>query len=134
MFAPNNKHDESGGFYEQLLAHLPNGVVVLAPVREPGGRITNFTFAFANPAGEQLSGFRLADMAGKTLLDVFPDHADKGIIRRYAEVLESGRSQSLEYEYNVPTLGPLVKRVIHAVVKSNLEAINEAFAKQAAKS
>lgn len=40
--------------------------------------------------------------------------------------------QSLDYEYNVPTLGPLVKRVIHAVVKSNLEAINVAFAKQAA--
>lgn len=40
--------------------------------------------------------------------------------------------QSLEYEYNVPTLGPLVKRVILAVVKNNLEAINAAFAKQAA--
>lgn len=40
--------------------------------------------------------------------------------------------QSLEYEYNVPTLGPLVKRVILAVVKANLEAINAAFAKQAA--
>ena len=40
--------------------------------------------------------------------------------------------QSLEYEYNVPTLGPLVKRVIHVIVKNNLESINEAFAKQAA--
>ncbi len=99
MFAPNNKHDDSGGFYEQLLAHLPNGVVVLTPVREPGGRITDFTFAFTNPAGEQLSGYRMADIAGKTLLDVFPDHAEKGIISRYAQVVESGRSQSLEYEY-----------------------------------
>ena len=54
---------------------------------------------------------------------------------RFAE--ENGGTrfdQSLEYEYNVPTLGPLVKRVILSVVKSNLEAINEAFAKQAAKS
>ena len=99
MFAPNNNHDKSGGFYEQLLAHLPNGVVVLTPVREPGGRITDFTFAFTNPAGEQLSGYRMADIAGKTLLDVFPDHAEKGIISRYAQVVESGRSQSLEYEY-----------------------------------
>ncbi len=101
MFAPNNMHDESGGFYEQLLAHLPNGVVVLTPVREPGGRITNFMFAFTNPAGEQISGYRMADMAGKTLLDVFPDHAEKGIISRYAQVVESGRSQTLEYEYAV---------------------------------
>lgn len=53
---------------------------------------------------------------------------------RFAEEAGGTRfDQSLEYEYNVPTLGPLVKRVIHAVVKSNLESINEAFAKQAAK-
>lgn len=39
--------------------------------------------------------------------------------------------QHLEYEYNVPTLGPLVKKVIHNIVKNNLEAINEAFQKQA---
>jgi len=35
--------------------------------------------------------------------------------------------QSLDYEYNVPTLGPLVKKVIHSIVVKNLEAINEAF-------
>lgn len=40
--------------------------------------------------------------------------------------------QHLDYEYNVPTLGPLVKRVIHSVVTKNLEAVNEAFAKRAA--
>lgn len=35
--------------------------------------------------------------------------------------------QSLDYEYNVPTLGPLVKKVILSVVRKNLENINEAF-------
>ncbi len=35
--------------------------------------------------------------------------------------------QKLEYEYNVPTLGPLVKKVIHNIVIKNLENINEAF-------
>lgn len=35
--------------------------------------------------------------------------------------------QSLEYEYNVPTLGPLVKKVIHNIVVKNLENINQAF-------
>ena len=38
--------------------------------------------------------------------------------------------QYLEYEYNVPTLGPLVKKVIHTIVVKNLENINEAFAKR----
>ena len=40
--------------------------------------------------------------------------------------------QHLDYEYNVPTLGPLVKRVIHSIVVKNLEAINEAFTRRAA--
>lgn len=39
--------------------------------------------------------------------------------------------QRLDYEYNVPTLGPLVKRVIHSIVVKNLEAVNEAFARRA---
>ena len=39
--------------------------------------------------------------------------------------------QFLEYEYNVPTLGPLVKKVIHNIVIKNLENINEAFKNRA---
>lgn len=39
--------------------------------------------------------------------------------------------QFLDYEYNVPTLGPLVKKVIHSIVVKNLENINEAFKKRA---
>ena len=33
----------------------------------------------------------------------------------------------LDYEYTVPTLGPLVKKVIHSIVVKNLENINEAI-------
>jgi len=35
--------------------------------------------------------------------------------------------QHLDYEYNVPTLGPLVKKVIYNVVVKNLENISAAF-------
>lgn len=40
-------------------------------------------------------------------------------------------NQRLDYEYNVPTLGPLVKKVIHTIVVKNLEAINVAFQQKA---
>jgi ribosome-associated toxin RatA of RatAB toxin-antitoxin module len=43
-------------------------------------------------------------------------------------------SQRLDYEYNVPTLGPLVKKVIHAIVVKNLQAIEEAFRHRATSS
>jgi uncharacterized membrane protein len=39
--------------------------------------------------------------------------------------------QHLDYEYNVPTLGPLVKKVIHNIVIKNLENINAAFKERA---
>lgn len=39
--------------------------------------------------------------------------------------------QRLDYEYNVPTLGPLVKKVIHNIVIKNLENINAAFKERA---
>jgi ribosome-associated toxin RatA of RatAB toxin-antitoxin module len=37
----------------------------------------------------------------------------------------------LDYEYNVPTLGALVKKVIHNIVIKNLEGMNAAFKKRA---
>lgn len=37
----------------------------------------------------------------------------------------------LDYEYNVPTLGPLVKKVVYNIVVKNLENINEAFKQRA---
>lgn len=37
--------------------------------------------------------------------------------------------QTVDYEYNVPTLGPLVKKVIHSIVRKNLEGVAEAFIK-----
>lgn len=39
--------------------------------------------------------------------------------------------QFLDYEYNVPTLGPLVKKLILHLVKSQLEAASEAIKKRA---
>lgn len=42
-------------------------------------------------------------------------------------------STHLDYEYNVPTLGPLVKKVIHSIVVKNLENINEAIKARAEK-
>ena len=39
--------------------------------------------------------------------------------------------QFLDYEYNVPTLGPLVKKLILHLVKTQLESANEAIKKRA---
>ncbi len=36
-------------------------------------------------------------------------------------------NQTLEYEYNVPTLGALVKKVIHVIVVKNLENVGDAI-------
>lgn len=36
-------------------------------------------------------------------------------------------SQFVDYEYNVPTLGPLLKKVIYSIVVKNLETMGEAI-------
>ncbi len=41
--------------------------------------------------------------------------------------------QKLDYEYNVPTIGPLIKKVIHGLVQKNLENIGEAIRLRAEK-
>lgn len=40
-------------------------------------------------------------------------------------------SQDLDYEYNVPTLGPLVKKLVHHLVKTQLEAAGDAIKSRA---
>lgn len=37
----------------------------------------------------------------------------------------------LEYEYNIPTLGPLVKKIVHGIVIKNMENVLEAIKKRA---
>jgi ribosome-associated toxin RatA of RatAB toxin-antitoxin module len=41
--------------------------------------------------------------------------------------------QHLDYEYNVPTIGPLIKKVIQTLVVKNLENIGEAIKARAEK-
>ena len=42
--------------------------------------------------------------------------------------------QHLDYEYNVPTLGPLVKKVIYGIMVKNLNNIGIAIKERAEKS
>lgn len=47
---------------------------------------------------------------------------------------EGGRTRFesvVNYEYNVPTLGPLVRKVIHGIVVKNMEGVLEAIKKRA---
>jgi ribosome-associated toxin RatA of RatAB toxin-antitoxin module len=39
--------------------------------------------------------------------------------------------QHLDYEYRVPTLGPLVKKVVHMLIVKNLNNLGEAIKKRA---
>lgn len=51
----------------------------------------------------------------------------EGTWKFYAENGGTKFEQMVDYEYNVPTLGPLVKKVILSIVKKNLDNINEAI-------
>lgn len=55
----------------------------------------------------------------------------EGLWRFTVEGDSTRLTTSLDYEYNVPTLGALVKKVIHGLVVKNLESMNAAFKKKA---
>jgi ribosome-associated toxin RatA of RatAB toxin-antitoxin module len=51
---------------------------------------------------------------------------------QFLETAEGVRfDQHLEYEYNVPTLGPLVKKVVQSLVTKNLENLAKAIKERA---
>jgi ribosome-associated toxin RatA of RatAB toxin-antitoxin module len=63
--------------------------------------------------------------------DVWDDSTHSSAFRQL-ETAEGVRfDQHLEYEYNVPTLGPLVKKVVQSLVTKNLENLAKAIKERA---
>ena len=77
-----------------------DGFVMLEPIRR-AGYIVDFRWIHANAAAEAMAPARARPLVGRKLLDVFPDAAERGLMKRYADILRTGQPDKLEFRVNV---------------------------------
>ena len=88
--------------FRGLLDGFPEAVGVLWAVRDPAGRIVDFTFGYGNPA--MLRGFRIpaATPSRYTLLEALPAMRGSTAFDAYVEVCDTGRPFVNEVTYDTP--------------------------------
>ncbi|HEU5002019.1 MAG TPA: diguanylate cyclase [Actinomycetota bacterium] len=69
---------------------LPDTLSIFAAVRDGAGEIVDFRWQYANRAAGVTFGIRPEDLAGRTLLEVLPDHGPSGIFATYRRVVDTG--------------------------------------------
>ncbi len=76
-----------------------HGIVVMEAVRDENGRIADLRLVLANHSATTFLGRDLAQLQGKTILEVDPGSRKEGVFARYCDVVESGEPASFEYLY-----------------------------------
>jgi len=78
----------------RLLGELADSVLVVSPVRDTAGRLSDFSIAHVSDGYIDPGGRAAADIAGRTLLQAYPDCAGgNGLFARAARVLADGAPQ-----------------------------------------
>lgn len=80
----------------RLLVHNMNqGMAVHEVIFNDEGKPVNYRFTYLNEKYEELTGFRKADVLGKTILEVVPQISQK-TIQKYAQVAITGNAINFE--------------------------------------
>ena len=98
--------------YQHLFDSLISGFALHEMIYEDGVAV-DYRFLEANPKFEEMTGLAIADILGRTVLEVLPT-LERSWIEKYAAVAETGEairftqySQSLDRHYEVYTYRPL---------------------------
>jgi PAS domain S-box-containing protein len=82
---------ESEARFRTSIEHLLDPVVVLTAVRDEDGRVIDFRYDYVNPAHrEQATGEARAEL-GRTMLELHPGAAARGLFDGYRRVIETGQ-------------------------------------------
>lgn len=94
--APRAAPRRSQGGEESL-----DALLLLRPVLNQSGTVTDFTLLEANPRVEQLLARPREQLVGRRLSEVFGTHHEE-LLRRYLPVLESGRAVEEQFALSAP--------------------------------
>jgi PAS domain S-box-containing protein len=94
---------ESESRYRTLFENSLSGFALHEVVLDEDGEPVDYVFLAANPAFEEQSGLKVADVLGARATDVVPGLRETGLIERYGRVSLTGDPQ--RFEAYVPALG-----------------------------
>jgi serine phosphatase RsbU (regulator of sigma subunit) len=112
----------------RLLDQVADSVLVLSPVRDRGGQVTDFAMTHLSPGYVDPAGRPAADVAGLSLLRAYPDSAAAdGLFARAVRVLADGAPQRVAGPVGPPRAGTLTgARPADAVRVADLRAASHA--------
>ena len=86
--------------------------IMLRPLRDSDGKITDFIIADANPAACAHDNIEREKLVGSSLLTLLPAHRPSGLFDKYCETVETGRPLRLEnFIYKDETQGGAERRL-----------------------
>ena len=77
----------------------PDGFTILAPVKNDHGEIVDFEWIYENETIAAINGTKPAEVSGKRLLDLFPEHAGTPLFDAYLQVAATGQTQVFDEVY-----------------------------------
>ncbi|GAA4457006.1 hypothetical protein GCM10023189_27070 [Nibrella saemangeumensis] len=86
-------------YQRALLDGAINGIVSHNAIRNAEGKIVDFGFLSLNKAAESLIGRTINELAGHTMLELFPRNRELGLYDMYVQVVETGIANRTEVYY-----------------------------------
>jgi diguanylate cyclase (GGDEF)-like protein len=74
--------------FRSAIENLDEALSVLTAIRDDAGGIVDFRWEFRNAAAIDLTG--IADLGGRTLMAVLPDHGSNGMLAVYRNIVDTG--------------------------------------------
>lgn len=88
------------GLLSGVLDAAREGIMAFRTQRSSDGKIEDFVLVLANHSAERIVGRPSADMVGRTLLTLFPASRPLGNFDRFARVVETGKTDDIEFFYD----------------------------------
>lgn len=86
------------------MTSMINPLVLGEPVRDEAGRVVDFIYADVNPAACTFIGIEREHLLGRRLLDLFPQLEATGLLARFGETADTGRSTVID-DFPLPMPG-----------------------------
>jgi PAS domain S-box-containing protein len=87
---------------EELFQRMREGFALHELLRDAKGTPVDYRFLAVNPAFEELTGLRAAEVVGRTVREVFPGH-EPALLESYGRLALGG--EPAEFELKVPMMG-----------------------------